>query len=443
MKLYLTTIFLLISFLVHGQNVVVKIGESDTVYYSFGQSNYVKKMGVTYLPAIPPDISNLTLTQAGTSIALSWTDNSTNEDGFIIQRGAFGGTFTSIDTVTATTFNNTGLSYGTGYKYKIIAYQGSNLATGVKDSTTTWTWPKTMMESYVTINAPYVTYTQVEKDTIEGRLATGYMQTTFGPVGLNKTTCDFFMIFWNSNTSTNLTTRTNTKTGSTLRWNYGAGNIYSQNNLPAHINTGIITVSSTDGFVGYLIIDFSTNNFIGNFPIGSVQSFTQIYLSNNNFVANWTNRLLSSILNTLLISSNLFTGDFSNITIPANCTVIYLFSNSFNGSPPNITPHSTNSLTYRAYSLGFTSASNLTTFRKAMGELRLDGNALPTSKVDELLHNMAVWYAANAPTTNCTINLSGATMGIPTGGVSNTDLVALQAIWTAAGKTLTITVRTS
>jgi hypothetical protein len=87
----------------------------------------------------------------------------------------------------------------------------------------------------------------------------------------------------------------------------------------------------------------------------------------------------------------------------------------------------------------------VTTFRKAMTEFRLDGNSLPTAKVDELLHNMALWYgtAGNAPTANCIINLSGATMGIPTGGASNIDLIALQNIWTAAGKTLTITIRTS
>jgi hypothetical protein len=78
-----------------------------------------------------------------------------------------------------------------------------------------------------------------------------------------------------------------------------------------------------------------------------------------------------------------------------------------------------------------------------MTDFRLDGNALPTAKVDELLHNMVIYYTANAPTVDCIINLSGATMGIPTGGASNTDLVALQGIWTTAGKTLTITVRTS
>ena len=78
-----------------------------------------------------------------------------------------------------------------------------------------------------------------------------------------------------------------------------------------------------------------------------------------------------------------------------------------------------------------------------MTEFRLDGNALPTAKVDELLHNMYLYYTTNAPTANCTINLSGATMGIPTGGASNANLVALQGIWTAAGKVLTITVRTS
>jgi hypothetical protein len=423
----------------------------------------------------PRNISNLLLTPAGTSITLSWTDNSADEDGFIIQRGLFGGSFTDIDTVTVNTFNNTGLNYETGYKYKVIAYNKIGKSSGIKDSTTTWTWPKTMMESFVTINSPYVTYTQVEKDTIQGRLATSYMVSTFGPSGQNKTTCDFMMIFWNSNTSTNLITRTNTKTGATLRWNYGAGNIYSQNNLPANITNGVVTVSSTDGFNGWTVFDLNTNTFKYGFPIGSLPSgLTALYLHTNSFTGDWTNKTLSSGLTVLYLSVNSFTGDWTNKTLPSGLTVLYLHTNSFTGdwtnktlssgltvlhlsansftgAPPNITLHATNGLIYRAYSPnGFTTASNVTTFRKAMTEFRLDGNALPTDKVDELLHNMALWYGleiegvkVNAPTADCVINLSGATMGIPTGGASNTDLVALQNIWTAAGKLLTITVRTS
>jgi hypothetical protein len=70
--------------------------------------------------------SNLTATATSTSrIALAWTDNAYNEDGFKIERktGATG-TYTSIATVGAnvTSYSNTGLTPETTYYYRILAY---------------------------------------------------------------------------------------------------------------------------------------------------------------------------------------------------------------------------------------------------------------------------------------------------------------------------------
>ncbi|MDI6788572.1 MAG: putative Ig domain-containing protein, partial [Planctomycetota bacterium] len=67
-----------------------------------------------------------------TYIALAWIDNSTDEDGFKIERkeGA-GGTYAEIDTVGAgvTSYLNTGLSPATEYYYKVMAYNtGGNSA---------------------------------------------------------------------------------------------------------------------------------------------------------------------------------------------------------------------------------------------------------------------------------------------------------------------------
>jgi hypothetical protein len=285
----------------------------------------------------------------------------------------------------------------------------------------TLTWPELMLESFISINSPYITYTQAEKDTILGRLSQSYIVNTFGPSGQKKTVCDFFMIFWNSNTTTALATRANTNSGATLRWNYGAGNIYTQNDLPGQVNTGVISVSSTDGFSSLSLLNMRGNSFIRNFPIGSLPgSITYLSIYTNSFIGDWALKTLNN-----------------------SFTSFNIFANKFSGSPPKISSHITNGLIYAVYSCEFNSASNLTEFRKAMTEFRLDGNALQTAKVDELLHNLNLYYTANAPTADCTINLSGATMGIPTGGASNSDIIALQNIWTAAGKTLTITVRTS
>ena len=69
--------------------------------------------------------------------------------------------------------------------------------------------------------------------------------------------------------------------------------------------------------------------------------------------------------------------------------------------------------------------------------------AFSTANIDKLLKAAADWYQVNAPTANCTYNLSGANMGIPTGGASNVDIVRLSGYYSAAGFAATIICRTS
>jgi uncharacterized protein (TIGR02145 family) len=75
----------------------------------------------TVVPVAP---SNLTGTVASsTQINLSWTDNSTNETGFKIERKTGTGTYAIIGTTATdvTTFNDTGLSQGTTYTYRVYS----------------------------------------------------------------------------------------------------------------------------------------------------------------------------------------------------------------------------------------------------------------------------------------------------------------------------------
>jgi hypothetical protein len=77
---------------------------------------------------IPKAPSNLRATAAGTSqINLAWTDNSTNEIGFRIQRSLDGVHFTEIRVVgvNVTTYADTGLTAATRYYYRVRAYNGS------------------------------------------------------------------------------------------------------------------------------------------------------------------------------------------------------------------------------------------------------------------------------------------------------------------------------
>jgi hypothetical protein len=65
--------------------------------------------------------------QAGTSIVLTWTDNSAGEDGFRIERKESGGEFAEIASVNAnqTTYTDSGLMEGVTYSYKVKAYNSA------------------------------------------------------------------------------------------------------------------------------------------------------------------------------------------------------------------------------------------------------------------------------------------------------------------------------
>ena len=72
---------------------------------------------------------SLTATTASTSqINLSWTDNSTGEDGFKIEQSTDNVSFTQIATVGAnvTTYSNTGLTTSTTYYYRVRATSSLN-----------------------------------------------------------------------------------------------------------------------------------------------------------------------------------------------------------------------------------------------------------------------------------------------------------------------------
>jgi subtilisin family serine protease len=81
----------------------------------------------------PSAPTNLAATaQSATAIGLSWTDNSSNENGFTIERAtSSGGTFTWLADVAANTtaYGDAGLPQGTGYWYRVRANNASGSST--------------------------------------------------------------------------------------------------------------------------------------------------------------------------------------------------------------------------------------------------------------------------------------------------------------------------
>ncbi|MEX0784233.1 MAG: fibronectin type III domain-containing protein [Dehalococcoidia bacterium] len=92
-------------------------------------------------PAAPSDLMATVLSTA--SIRLNWVDNSSNEQGFKVERSNNGGTsWVHIATlgVNVTTWTNVSLLPGTTYQYRVRAYEGSGHGAYSNVATAT-TWP--------------------------------------------------------------------------------------------------------------------------------------------------------------------------------------------------------------------------------------------------------------------------------------------------------------
>ena len=119
-------------------------------------------------PATPTVLSATAF--SGTRIDLAWTDNSSNEDGFRIERktGA-GGTWNQIDTVAAntTTYSNIGLTELTNYHYRVCAYKTvvNSPYSNEDDATTPFEAPSSLDAS--TFSATEIDLTWTDNSNIE------------------------------------------------------------------------------------------------------------------------------------------------------------------------------------------------------------------------------------------------------------------------------------
>jgi len=97
-------------------------------YDATSNSNY-SNVATVKTPALPAAPTSLTaVPAAGKKINLSWTDNSSDETGFRIERSTDGVNFSQIASVAANvkTYTNTGLARSTKYYYRVFAYRTTN-----------------------------------------------------------------------------------------------------------------------------------------------------------------------------------------------------------------------------------------------------------------------------------------------------------------------------
>ena len=118
----------------------------DSVYVVGGTTARLAQGDAPALPAAPSGLTYLLLTP--TSADLSWTDNATDETGFIVERctgtllfcGGNPGAWTVRATMAAnvTRFNDTGLAAGTAYNWRVKAFNavGSSGYSNVLSATT-------------------------------------------------------------------------------------------------------------------------------------------------------------------------------------------------------------------------------------------------------------------------------------------------------------------
>ncbi len=91
----------------------------------------------TCAPAAPSGLAALPASPS--EIDLSWTDNSSNETGFLIERSPDGSTWSSLTTVgsNVTSYANTGLSSSTTHYYRVSAFSGAGSSPASNTATAT------------------------------------------------------------------------------------------------------------------------------------------------------------------------------------------------------------------------------------------------------------------------------------------------------------------
>jgi hypothetical protein len=98
---------------------------STVVIATFGRGLFTAEITTTVTVNAPSALNSPSKTSS--SVSLSWTDNSNNEDGFKIERALGSGAFSQVATVATntTSYTSTGLTANTAYRFRVRANNGT------------------------------------------------------------------------------------------------------------------------------------------------------------------------------------------------------------------------------------------------------------------------------------------------------------------------------
>jgi uncharacterized protein (TIGR02145 family) len=226
----------------------------------------------TVVPIAP---SGLTATVVSTTqVNLSWTDNSTNESGYKIQRKTTGGSFADIGStgVDLTNFSDQGLSANTTYTYRVYGFNAAGNSLQYSNEVVVTTDPTNIM------NPPTVSTTSVTSITATSAVTGGNVTLDGGANVTARGVC------WS--TSNNPTIALSTKTID------GTGNgSFTSNITGLAANTTYFVrayaTNSAGTSYGAEVTFRTTNGSAVNLP--SVTIGTQIWSSKNLDVARYRN----------------------------------------------------------------------------------------------------------------------------------------------------------
>lgn len=142
-------------------------------YNSVGDSSNSNTASATTqtAPAGPKAPTGLSATAASASqINLSWADNSTEEEGFRIERAVSGGSFVEITIVRAgsVSYADTGLTANTGYTYRVRAFNNSGNSAYTNTASATTQSAATAPSAPTGLSANAVSQTQINLSWADG-----------------------------------------------------------------------------------------------------------------------------------------------------------------------------------------------------------------------------------------------------------------------------------